>query len=96
MNSIDVKMIRRKLGLTQYEFWTRIGVSQSAGCRYELGRRVPKPVMELLRIVHIEGIDLAKVSGEDLAILDYLKSHEAHIYQKARQNVDSPSLTTFA
>jgi predicted transcriptional regulator len=41
--------IRRKLGLNQQEFWSRIGVTQSGGSRYESGRNMPKPVRELLR-----------------------------------------------
>ena len=48
--------IRRKLRLNQQEFWSRIGVTQSGGSRYESGRTMPKPVRELLRLVHIEGI----------------------------------------
>ena len=48
--------IRRKLRMNQQEFWSRIGVTQSGGSRYESGRTMPKPVRELLRLVHIEGI----------------------------------------
>ena len=36
--------IRQRLGLNQQEFWTRIGVTQSGGSRYESGRSMPKPV----------------------------------------------------
>ena len=66
--------IRRKLGLNQQEFWSRIGVTQSGGSRYESGRNMPKPVRELLRLVHVEQIDLEKVRREDFEIVEYLKA----------------------
>ena len=47
--SINPRDIRRRLGLNQQEFWTKIGVTQSGGSRYESGRDMPKPVRELLR-----------------------------------------------
>ena len=34
--------IRRRLRLNQHQFWSRIGVTQSGGSRYESGRRMPK------------------------------------------------------
>ena len=50
---IDVREIRRKLGLNQSQFWSQIGVTQSGGSRYESGRNIPRPVQALLRLVHI-------------------------------------------
>jgi len=76
----EPKLVRRTLGLNQQDFWGRIGVAQSCGSRYETGRRMPKPVQELLRVVHIERIDLTKVNARELAILDYLKTHEFDNY----------------
>jgi predicted transcriptional regulator len=35
--------IRRKLGLNQLEFWSKVGVTQSSGSRYESGRN-PKVI----------------------------------------------------
>ena len=55
--------IRHKLGMNQQEFWGRIGVTQSGGSRYESGRTMPKPVQELLRLVHVDLIDVRKISG---------------------------------
>ena len=46
-------LIRRKLGLNQQQFWSKIGVTQSGGSRYESGRNMPKPVRELLRLVRV-------------------------------------------
>ena len=53
--------IRQRLGMNQEEFWTRIGVTQSGGSRYESGRAMPRPVRELLRLVHVEQLELSKV-----------------------------------
>lgn len=46
----NIREIRKKLGLNQNEFWSKIGVTQSGGSRYESGRNMPKPVRELLRL----------------------------------------------
>jgi len=61
LDLINPREIRRRLGLNQEEFWTRIGVTQSGGSRYESGRAMPKPVRQLLRLVHVERIDLSRV-----------------------------------
>lgn len=73
--------IRRKRGLNQQEFWPLIGVTQSGGSRYESGRRMPAPVRELLRIVHIEGIPLHQVKGDDHALVQYLKKARPGLYR---------------
>ena len=83
--------IRRKLGLNQSEFWGKIGVTQSGGSRYESGRNMPRPVRELLRLVHIEGIDLTRAKGEDFAIAEQLKRSNARLYEKMRNSVRSSS-----
>ena len=79
--------IRRKLGLNQQEFWSRIGVTQSGGSRYESGRNMPKPVRELLRLVHIEQIDLTKVKREDFEIIEYLKETHPDLYKSLTKAV---------
>jgi len=81
---IDPKEVRRSLKLNQQEFWSRVGVTQSGGSRYENGRRMPKPVQELLRVVHVEQIDLSRVNREEVDLLTYLKSHEPRLYQSLR------------
>ena len=86
---VNPREIRRRLGLNQEEFWTRIGVTQSGGSRYESGRNMPKPVLELLRLVHVERIDLSRVKKEDFEIIDHLKSHHAELYQNLRKAVRS-------
>lgn len=39
----DYKTLRTKLRMNQTEFWSRIGVTQSGGSRYEGGRKAPEP-----------------------------------------------------
>ena len=71
--------------MNQDEFWTQIGVTQSGGSRYESGRDMPKPVRELLRLVHVERIDLSRVKREDFEILEYLKTDHQDLYKKLRK-----------
>ena len=58
----DIATTRKKEQLNQKEFWTRYGVTQSGGSRYESGRNVSKPLAILLWL-HQSG----KVSDRDLA-----------------------------
>ena len=81
--------IRRKLRMNQQEFWSRIGVTQSGGSRYESGRSMPKPVRELLRLVHIEGIELEKARGSDFEVVSYLKRANPKLYQNLRNKASS-------
>ena len=83
-NSAQPREIRRKRGLNQQQFWPLIGVTQSGGSRYESGRRMPKPVRELLRIVHVEGIPLPQVRGDDFALVQYLKKSRPSLYRELR------------
>ncbi len=83
--------IRRKLNLNQSEFWGAIGVTQSGGSRYESGRNMPRPVRELLRLVHIEGIDLSRVKSEYMAIAEHLKRTNPALYERTRNAVRSSS-----
>lgn len=77
--------IRRKLRMNQQEFWSLIGVTQSGGSRYESGRSMPKPVRELLRLVHIEGLPLEKARGEDFKVVSYLKVANPRLYRKLKK-----------
>jgi len=79
--------IRRRLGLNQQQFWSKVGVTQSGGSRYETGRAMPKPVRELLRLVHIEGVDPARVKREQLAIAAHLRTTHPSLYQRLRQEI---------
>ena len=84
---LNPREIRRRLGLNQEQFWTQIGVTQSGGSRYESGREMPKPVRELLRLVHVEQIDLSQVKRVDFEIISYLKESHADLYRTLRRAV---------
>jgi transcriptional regulator with XRE-family HTH domain len=84
---LNPREIRRRLGLNQEQFWTQIGVTQSGGSRYESGREMPKPVRELLRLVHVEQIDLSQVKRVDFEIISYLKSSHPDLYRTLRRAV---------
>ncbi len=85
--ALNPREIRRRLGLNQEQFWTQIGVTQSGGSRYESGREMPKPVRELLRLVHVEQIDLSQVKRVDFEIISYLKEAHADLYRSLRRAV---------
>jgi DNA-binding transcriptional regulator YiaG len=72
---LNPREIRRRLGLNQEQFWTQIGVTQSGGSRYESGRDMPKPVRELLRLVHVEQVE----------IISYLKETHPDLYRSLKR-----------
>ncbi|MDR1935967.1 MAG: transcriptional regulator [Candidatus Accumulibacter sp.] len=81
----EPREIRRKLGLNQQQFWSRIGVTQSGGSRYESGRSMPRPVRELLRLVHVEQIDIQRIKRDDVDIVDLLKSEDPELYKALKK-----------
>ena len=83
----DPREIRNKLGLNQQQFWSKIGVTQSGGSRYESGRNMPRPVRELLRLVHVEQVDIQRVKREDVEVIDYLKKEEPDLFKTLKQSV---------
>lgn len=83
--TMDVREIRRKLGLNQSQFWSKIGVTQSGGSRYESGRNIPRPVQALLRLVHIEQIDINKVKKEDVEVAEFLKTTNPELYKSLKK-----------
>lgn len=78
---LDPRSLRRQTGLNQLEFWAAVGVTQSGGSRYESGRNMPKPVRELLRLVYVEQIDLTRIRGQDIEIIDYMKETHPDLYK---------------
>ncbi|MDR1996495.1 transcriptional regulator [Azonexus sp.] len=88
---IDARDIRRKLGLNQQQFWSTLGVTQSGGSRYESGRNMPKPVRELLRLVHVEHIDIKSIKREDWEVLEYLKTQEPDLFKSLKKSARSRS-----
>ncbi len=84
-DKLDVREIRRKLGLNQSQFWSQIGVTQSGGSRYESGRSIPRPVQALLRLVHIEQIDIGKIKKDDVEVAEYLKASDPEMYKTLKK-----------
>lgn len=82
---IDAREIRKKLGLNQQQFWSKIGVTQSGGSRYESGRNMPKTVRELLRLVHVEQIDVTKIKREDWEVVEYLRANESDRFKELKK-----------
>ena len=82
---IDAREIRRKLGLNQTAFWSKIGVTQSGGSRYESGRNMPRPVQALLRLVHVEQVDLSRIKKDDVEVVEYLKASAPDLYKSLKK-----------
>ncbi len=85
--TLHPRHLRQRLGLNQQQFWAAVGVTQSGGSRYESGRDMPKPVCELVRLVHIEGIDLSRVRGEHFVIAHHLRSTNPALYSRLKHQV---------
>ena len=64
-----------------------MGVTQSGGSRYESGRNMPLPVRELVRLVHIEGIDLRRARGEHFVIANHLRTTNPALYERLKGQV---------
>lgn len=86
---INARDIRHKLGLNQQQFWSKLGVTQSGGSRYESGRNMPRPVQHLLRLVHVEQIDIMKAKREDFEVADYLKNHKPDLFKDLKKQAKS-------
>ncbi len=89
----DPRAIRQRLGLNQQDFWGQIGVTQSGGSRYESGREMPKPVRELLRLVHVDRLNLRNVTRNDLLVLAYLKKSQPKLYRKLKAEATQGTTT---
>ena len=61
----NYRELRRKMNISQSEFWSRIGVTQSGGSRYETTRKVPKPTQTVIDLAY----GPARVALEKLAAL---------------------------
>jgi len=85
-DKIDARDIRRKLGMNQQQFWSKLGVTQSGGSRYESGRNMPRPVQQLLRLVHVEKIDIQKIKREDYEVVEYLRSTKPSLFRDLKKD----------
>ena len=85
------RAIRQRLGMNQQDFWGQIGVTQSGGSRYESGREMPKPVRELLRLVHVDQLNLRNVTRNDLMVLAYLKKSQPALFRRLKASATQHS-----
>ena len=67
----QVYELRRHLFMTQTEFWSRIGITQSGGSRYEKGRLMPKQVQYLLHFAYALDDDATE-------LLEWLRAMPLH------------------
>ena len=81
MLTVSPKELRNQLGLTQSEFWAPVGVSQSGGSRYESGRKLPPAISALLHLVHIEGLNVTDIRGDDTRAGKALREADASRYE---------------
>ena len=86
---VNLRKSRRGLGLNQNDFWSAVGVTQSGGSRYETGRDMSKPVRELVRLVHVEGIDLNKVRGDHCLVGAELHRTKLTLFKKLLQQAQT-------
>lgn len=75
------KAVRLELGLTQSDFWSPVGVSQSGGSRYESGRKLPAAISTLLHLVHIQGVQINESVGADRRVGASLKEADPARYE---------------
>lgn len=90
-DKVDAREIRRKLGMNQQQFWSKLGVTQSGGSRYESGRNMPRPVQQLLRLVHVEQIDIQKIRREDYEVVEYLRSSKSDVFKALKKEAKAAS-----
>ena len=85
----EPREIRRKLGLNQQQFWSKIGVTQSGGSRYESGRNIPRPVRELLLFVHIEQMDIQRFKHVNAVLGQASGGEEPDLYKTLKKSAKS-------
>ena len=47
---------------------------------------MPRPVRELLRLVHVEQIDIQRIKREDMDVIDYLKSEDPELFKTLKKS----------
>jgi hypothetical protein len=47
---------------------------------------MPKPVRELLRLVHVEQVDIKNIKRDDWEVVEYLKSQEPELFKSLKKS----------
>src|SRR5690554_6884445 len=84
-DNFAARQIRRKLVMKHSPLWSKIGVTHSGRARDEGGRELPCPVQTLLRLVHVEQIDITKLRREDVEVAEYLRSNEPERFKELKK-----------
>lgn len=87
--ALNLRETRLKLSMNQYQFWTKIGVTQSGGSRYESGRHMPKPVRELFRLVYVEKLNLQDINREDWNVIEYLRAEDPEFLKRLQKTAQA-------
>lgn len=90
---IDARAIRSKMKMNQQQFWAKLGVTQSGGSRYESGRNMPRPVRQLLRLVHVEQIDIQKIKRDDYEVVEYLRAAKPGLLKELKKEAKAAAKT---
>ena len=46
---------------------------------------MPRPVQQLLRLVHVEQIDIGKIKRDDWEVVEYLKSSDPDLFKSLKK-----------
>jgi DNA-binding transcriptional regulator YiaG len=69
-NPAKIQENRKISGMNQYAYWSRFGITQSGGSRYESGRNIPMPTSMLMRL-----LEAGRITEQD--IVDAMKAVKA-------------------
>jgi len=58
----NIRTTRKLSGLNQHQYWSRYGITQSGGSRYESGRAIPRPAAMLIWLR-----ETGKITDRDLS-----------------------------
>ncbi len=77
LDASNLREYRKSLRETQYYFWSRFGVTQSRGSRFEMGAEIPSPVAILLKL-YMDGIitdaDLSSTPRQGMTVRQELSA----------------------
>lgn len=83
----DLLALRRACGLTQSEFWGKVGISQAGGSRYEHGQGMARPVALLVDLLYVRAIDTDRFRGEEMRVLACLQQAYPDLYARLQKIV---------
>lgn len=65
----DPKALRKEASENQSAFWSRFGVTQSGGSRYESGRDIPTSTQMLMALAQLEWITKEQLEAVRAAVM---------------------------